>query len=200
MGVNLGGWRRLTGGGELPIVVTNWQEEIRRRLEAAGKIAICAVGNRWRGDDGWGPVVLSLLLNASQAFSENIVTRSENMTVPILSDPTVVLIDCGDRPEDYLEELVAEKPSHILFLDAADWGGEPGSVGILAGEEMGSRCWSTHRLPLPAIFAYLRENINVEIVTLAVQVGDCGIMKELSEEVKGTAEAVAEVLIPILWQ
>ena len=70
------------------------------------KIAVCGIGNRLRGDDAAGPLVIDML---AQSFP------AEN----------VLLLDCGTVPERFTSKIVSFSPDMLIIVDAVDMAGPP---------------------------------------------------------------------------
>ena len=79
----------------------------------AGDTLYLTVGNSFRKDDGVGPYLAARLA-----------------TLP------VSVVDAGYTPENIVEQVIALKPSRIIVLDAADFGGRAGEVRVIPEEAM----------------------------------------------------------------
>ncbi len=90
------------------------------------RTAVVGVGNRLRGDDG-----------AGSRLAERLRTRCH---APVFDAETV--------PENYLGALVAADCELVLFVDAADHGGAPGSLVLVRADALAPRVASTHGLTL----------------------------------------------------
>ncbi len=92
-----------------------------------GATVIVGVGNRGRGDDGAGPALIDSLRGRTRAR----------------------LVEAEEVPESYLGEITAGEADTVLLVDAVDFGGRPGEVGLFSrGELRGQPTFSTHRVPL----------------------------------------------------
>lgn len=99
-------------------------------LFRSGSVIIIGLGNPDRADDGCG-IELANRLKArfpERAFSET-GRNVESIVLDFLEDPSV---------------------SAFLFVDAADFGGDPGDVKLFGPEKAGSfsPSFSTHKVPL----------------------------------------------------
>ena len=118
-------------------------------LGHSDNILILGVGNITRGDDGVG----SLLV-------QNIAGRVE-----------ACCIDAGIAPENFLEKIVRKDPDTVLIVDAADFGGDPGQIRVLAPSQLASGGLSTHALSLQMACTYLNLRIPAEVYLLVIQPG-----------------------------
>ncbi|AHF80763.1 hydrogenase maturation peptidase HycI [Thermococcus paralvinellae] len=144
-------------------------------LKGAEKVVVCGIGNDVRGDDAFGVIVVEELKNR------------------IKSDK-VIILNCGEVPESYLGKIINENPTHVIFIDAVDFGGKPGEIVIADPEGTLGESFSTHRLPLKLLVGYLKQNINAKFILIGCQPKQLGLFVEMSEEVRKSAEKLVEIL------
>lgn len=134
------------------------------------KTLLCGIGNKDRGDDGFGTYIL-------ENIQESNCLRK---------------IDCTLYPENYLNKMVSENPDLIIFLDTIR---RQGSQNILLrnGEilEKNPISISTHNLPFSAIYEYLKANTQAKIWFL-------GIRPISYEKMSETTKTVAHKIINAL--
>jgi len=135
-----------------------------------GVRAILGIGNRLWRDDGVGSVLAERLKKAN---------------------PEAAVFDGGMVPENYLEKVAAARPEHILLIDAADFGGQPGEWRLFTGEELAFTGVSTHAGSPRMLAAYLEERTGARVELLAIQPGDTGEGSELSPQVAVTVDFLA---------
>lgn len=120
--------------------------EIKSRKR--GSVAIVAIGNIMRSDDGLGSKLIEMLK-----------ARSVNAR----------LFDCGTAPENYIFPILSSACDTIILVDAADLGLAPGQAKILDLEKISSVSFSTHA-PSPRLFTDLlktgKEDVNIFIVSV----------------------------------
>ena len=145
-------------------------------LRGAKKVVICGIGNDVRGDDAFGVIVAEELKNR-------------------LKSDKIAILNCGEVPESYVGKIVNENPTHVIFIDAVDFGGKPGEVVIADPEGTLGESFSTHRLPLKLLVGYLKQNINAKFILIGCQPKQLGLFVEMSEEVKQSAEKLVEILV-----
>lgn len=138
-----------------------------------GKVCILGVGNRMKGDDGAGPVLIGRLSGRVSAEC----------------------VDAGVAPENYLEKIVRMKPDTILVVDAMDFGGVPGEIRIFEPENIVGGGISTHALSLQMVCDYLKARIPVRIFLLGIQPETAAFGVGLSSEVVTSIDSLAATLI-----
>ncbi|WP_297071379.1 hydrogenase 3 maturation endopeptidase HyCI [Thermococcus sp.] len=147
----------------------------------AGKkrIVICGIGNDMRGDDAFGVLVADSLRK-------------------LVADENVLVVNCGEVPENYTGKIAAFKPDLVVFVDAVDFGGKHGEL-ILA-DPMGTlgEAVSTHGLPLKFVAGYMKTRVDTEFILIGCQPGSTGLFEEPSEVIRERAERLAELLAGIL--
>ncbi|MGB3479209.1 MAG: hydrogenase maturation protease [bacterium] len=134
------------------------------------KIFLCGMGNRDRGDDGFGSYIV------------------EN----IQESDCLKKIDCALYPENYLNKMTSENPDLIIFLDAVKRQGSQ-TVFLKDGEilENNPISVSTHNLPFSAIYQFLKANTQAEIWFL-------GVKPSSFEKMSSATKTVAHKIINIL--
>ncbi len=143
-----------------------------------GKVAIVAIGNIIRGDDGLGPKLIELL-----------------KARPVKAS----LFDCGTAPENYIFPILTSACDTVMLIDAADLGMAPGAIKVFALEEISNVSFSTHN-PSPRLFTDLlktgKDNINIFVIS--VQPKSTALGEPLSKEVLAGLETLADMLSEIL--
>ena len=148
-------------------------DEVRALLTLRGGFnIIVTIGNSLRGDDGAGPYIASMLRASQQT----------------------AVFDAGTTPENYVEKMIDLKPSYILFIDAADFGGAAGEVRRIGKDEIQDYALSTHAFPLRAIWEIIEQSIPAEVGIIGIQPLDVSFKEELSKEVRLAAEEIVDVL------
>jgi len=105
------------------------------------------------------------------------------------------LVEAEEVPESYLGEIIACRPDTVLLVDAVDFGGRPGEVGLFSREELGKRpALSTHRVPLRLVMEYLAAETGADVLLLGIQPHIVCFGHGLSAPVQRTVDALADVL------
>ena len=152
--------------------------DLRSWFSNAGKVVIVGVGNPIRKDDNVGVEVIKRL--------EGKVSDS------------VYLIESETVPENFLQEIVELKPTHVLVIDAAVMNLKPGEARLVEPGEMGGYAVSTHNLPLKIFLDYIRENAGSKVALLAVQPKDVSLGEGLTETLIEASKRIAENIRTIL--
>lgn len=124
------------------------------------EILFVGLGNRYRGDDGAGLVLLEEI-RKHEEFSQS------------------KFIQAGRNPENHLSEIIQLKPGIVIFIDAADFSEEPGSISFLSSEQINLLGISTHAFSIKLIEKFLLNERQMEFRYLAIQPQS----KELCEEI-----------------
>lgn len=156
---------------DLGKVLAKWLSGWRR-------LVVAGIGNSLRRDDGLGV---------------EFVNRLSRM-----APRNVIAVDCGTVPETYVGPIRRFHPTHILMVDAADIGSEPGSARLILPDEIIGLTLSTHSLPLSVFADYLKEQTHARIALLAVQPKDTEFGEGLSREVRATLDYLGGVLSTVL--
>ncbi len=129
------------------------------------------VGNPFRGDDGVGSYLASRLKELPVRF-----------------------LDAGQTPENRIDEAVALKPSRVIILDAADFGGKAGEVKVIPEEAIPQTTLTTHRVPMSVVSGWIARQTAAQIVFIGIQPKTVAFGEELSREVKDSADRIAEAI------
>ena len=145
----------------------------------AKRVVICGIGNDIRGDDAFGVLVAERLKE-------------------LLDNPDVLVLNCGEVPENYTGKIANFNPDLVVLVDAVDFGGEVGEYIIADPEGTLGEAISTHGLPLKFVTQFMKTMIEAEFVLIGCQPGSTGLFQEPSELIKKRAERLAELLAGIL--
>lgn len=129
---------------------------------AVGRVLIIGIGNRQRGDDGVGPVLIDKL--SSAGFTN--------------------ILDVGTVPENYTKFIIQYCPDTIILVDALSFGGLPGNWKIFTPDECNEYGFSTHNASLDLFASYIRRYIPVKIFLLGIQPATIEFKVGLSPELE----------------
>jgi hydrogenase 3 maturation protease len=148
-----------------------------------GRVCLVGVGKDNLGDDSLG-------LRLAEALAP----------APASRRPGLVILRAGADPERHLRFLATSGFDHIVFMDAVDCGKPPGTVTLLAAEEIKVRfpLLSTHKIPLGVLAEYLEAEGGARVWLLGVQPAAIRFGRNLSASVQTTLEALADLMSDIL--
>ena len=126
-------------------------DTLRRNLSGATRIAVIGIG------DELSPVDWPGMFVAREIAAMNL--------------PDIRVFLAETVPETMTGPVRAYRPDRLLFLDAADMGLPPGSVGIIDPETIDTGLFSTHALPLPVVMTYLEQETEATATLLGIQPG-----------------------------
>ena len=160
-------------------VESSLQKELKRWLANHGKVVVAGIGNPIRMDDFVGIKILQCLQGK----------------VP----KNVCLIECETVPENFMDEIVELKPSHVLLIDAAVMGFKPGEVCLLDAEKVTDfPPISTHMLPIRVFCDYITQLTKAKIALLLIEPGNTEFGEGLTPKVANSAKHIVEMLSAIL--
>ena len=149
---------------------------------AVGRVLIVGIGNRQRGDDGVGPVLIDKL--SSAGFTN--------------------ILDVGTVPENYTKFIIQYCPDTIILADALSFGGRPGDWKIFTPDECNEYGFSTHNASLSLFASYIQQNIPARIFILGIQPATTEFQAGLSPELEQTVcQLVDELTLypyQLLWR
>jgi len=133
-------------------------------------VVVLCVGNRMRGDDGFGPAVAALLSDL----------------------PNV--IDAGTTPENELPRIARMAPTTVIVVDAVHFDGAPGELRVIAPENLRFDDVSTHAGSLELCAEFLRESCGARTVLLAAQPVSLDLTAGLSDPISVAVDEAVAVL------
>ena len=128
-----------------------------------GKVLFIGVGNEIRGDDAAG---LKFIKMGKDVLKE------------------YFFINAKETPENYLESILSINPDTLIFVDAVDYGVEPGRYKLFVKDEIKNCSVSTHNASLKLPMDYLlAHDGNINIYLLGIQPKSCKLNENISLEV-----------------
>lgn len=150
-------------------------------VDKTSRIAIVGVGNEDRNDDFVGPFVLRGLQEGG------------------LAKANLVLIDAGTGPSNYIVDLVEWNPQHIIMVDAVDAQETPGTLLLVAKDQLHSRSVDSHSNAKILLLDFLiANNPQLKISILGIQVKDISLERKMSVEVEAAAAWLIKALFEVL--
>ncbi len=115
------------------------------------KAVFLAVGNEYRGDDAFGPLLLKELMP--------------------LASPDFLLYDGGQMPENLTSTIKKQKPQILIIADAAAFGQKAGTLKLIEGADIVNPALSTHNLPLSMMINFIKEDCpHLQVIFIAAQI------------------------------
>lgn len=152
--------------------------DLRNNLAAlTERSCVVGIGNPEWGDDGFGVVLAESLKN----------------------DGCRDVIVAGPTPESHLGRLREGKYKNVLFLDALDFPGEPGSVIFLNAGQIRSRFpqISTHKISLGTLAAVIETDLGARVWCLGVKPASLGHGPRLSRPVEAVSRTLKDLLMDV---
>jgi len=148
-------------------------------LTDSNRVVIAGIGNPERADDNVGPKIVQRLKSKVRCG--------------------VLLLECETVPESYLLDIEEYQPTHVLLIDAAQIGLEPGDSRLMDAAGLASFSpVSSHALPLRVFCEYLKKAVNPKIALLLVEPQSLEYRKGLTPKVDAASQRLATVLYELL--
>ncbi|MFQ5979118.1 MAG: hydrogenase maturation protease [Candidatus Heimdallarchaeota archaeon] len=146
--------------------------ELEKRLYPllrSQKLVIVGIGNILHGDDGIGVLI-----------AEEIKKSVKNVTVII----------GATTPENVLSPVIRSKPNLVLIIDAADFGGNLGSIAVFEPSTVKDEAYfgSSHALPISMFASAIKQELEgVTVLVVGIQTRRGFLGSKISEEVHKAA-------------
>jgi hydrogenase 3 maturation protease len=152
------------------------QDALEKWFAGAERVVVAGIGNSIRRDDFVGVKIIQVLKGK---VSKN-----------------VCLIECETVPENFLQEIVDLKPSHVLLIDAAFIGLKPGEMRLVFPEQVADfPAVTTHVLPLRIFCDYIKTMGETKIALLLIEPKTTEFGEGLTAPVKISGAKIAEILL-----
>lgn len=157
----------------------NLREQLEQRLQ--GRVCLMGLGNADYGDDSFG------------------VRLAEELRESVLPQGWRVL-EAGNTPERFIGSVADQGCDHLVFLDAVEFGGAPGSAVFLDALEMTARFpqISTHKISLGLLAKWAEANGTTKAWLLGVQPESLRPGQALTATLQRTLAALRELLCSVL--
>ncbi len=127
--------------------------ELVNLLQDSEKIVFLGVGSPLRADDSIGLYIVNEL-------EKQIKKNAKRECFFYLGE---------SAPENFSGMIRSQSPSHVVIIDAAEMGREPGFFTLIAPEQIEGVSFSTHMLPLKILIDYLKKTIACQVIVVGVQ-------------------------------
>lgn len=155
------------------------EKKLKEWFSNAERVVVAGIGNPIRMDDFIG---VKIVRNLYGKVSEK-----------------VLLIECETVPESYIQQIVDFNPTHVLLIDAAVMGLEPGEYRLVKPEHLKVfPAISTHMLPLRIFCEYIAKTTNAKIALLLIEPKQTDFGEGLSREVEAAGQKINDFLKSVL--
>ena len=158
----------------------SFEHKLKNWLGDCRKLVVLGIGNPLRGDDALGLDILKILKGKVST--------------------SVGLIECQTTPENFTGKIKRLKPSHVLMIDAACFGANPGRARLVPPEKIAGVAVSTHAMPLHMLAEILEKSVGAKVVLLAVQPKIVDFGEGLTPELEGALKKIGEQLLGVLGE
>jgi hydrogenase 3 maturation protease len=155
-----------------------WKARLARALGRPERLAVLGVGNVSKGDDAAG-------VRAAEALARSAAAGPAARLKVFVTH---------DVPENFTGVVRAFRPSHVLVLDAAAAGFEPGAVFLVDPSGVPVEEVSTHRTPLATLVRYLEGTVGCRVIVLGFEPQDFSPRTPLTPPVRRAVGDVAAYL------
>lgn len=159
--------------------VVMFENSLKERMRGIRHLLIIGVGNELGCDDAAG------------------IELAKQMKGQLSRRGRVSIIEAGTTPENFTSIIRRIHPSHILIIDAAQMGLQPGSVRIVERNEITGFSFSTHALPLSFLVDHLKDSGAI-IIVVGIEPLNIGYGKELSKPIMEGIANLAGILRQII--
>jgi hydrogenase maturation protease len=172
----------------------NLRDQLRQCLQ--GRVCLMGIGNVDYGDDGFGVRLVEALAKAEGRCVKREGHGSQAGAEAEFSDCRIQYVIAGTAPERFVGRVAGVGCDHLIFVDAVDFGGMPGSAILLDSEQMSTRYpqISTHKLSLGLLAKWAEANGTTKVWLLGVQPESLKPGAELSAAVRTTLELVLKLV------
>jgi hydrogenase 3 maturation protease len=177
--------------------------DLREQLQQCfqGRVCFMGLGNVDYGDDGFGVRLAEELKSEGRNPKAEGNPKSEGRSEdPGRSSSDFGLrshvIVAGTTPERVIGRVADESFDHVIFLDAVEFGGAPGSVVLLNSDEITARYpqISTHKISLGLLAKWAEVNGTTKAWLLGVQPESLKPGENLTPAVRATLELLLELV------
>ena len=155
------------------------EKELKSWFSHAERVVVAGIGNPIRMDDFVG---VKIVRDLQGKVSEK-----------------VLLIECETVPESFIQQIVDFNPSHILLIDAAVMGLNPGEYKLVEPKRLKVfPAISTHMLPLRVFCEYIVNTTKAKIALLLIEPKETDFGEKLSSEVAAAKKQITDLLLALL--
>jgi hydrogenase 3 maturation protease len=153
---------------------------LKERLKGVKRLLVIGVGNELGCDDAAG------------------VDLAKQLKKGLHKSRRASVIEAGATPENFTSVVNDFHPSHIVIVDAAKMGLQPGSVRIVEKAEITGFSYSTHTLPLSFLIGLLEKSSGAVITVIGIEPLCVGFGERISRPVRVSITSLIRVLQQII--
>lgn len=147
---------------------------LKDRLAGAARVAIMGIGSELRADDAAGMLVAERCEK----------TPAANMKV---------FFGCT-APENITGEIRKFCPTHLVIIDAADTGAEPGTISFIDPAQIAGISFSTHMMPLNILISFITADTHCVPLIIGIQPQTLAFGEPVSPAVTAAVTELADAL------
>ncbi len=160
--------------------MTDLKKALKSKLHGTVRVAVLGIGSELRGDDIAGVLVAQKVERAAKRSGIESALKG---------------FCGGSSPESFTGEIIRFNPTHVVMVDCADFGGEPGSASLFEKDSIEEISFSTHRLPTRIIADYLIHSLSCEILIIGIQPFSMGVCEPATPVIKRTTSKISSAVI-----
>jgi hydrogenase 3 maturation protease len=164
----------------------DWRGALSKELKKAGRLFVLGVGNRRKGDDAAGGLCVRLL-------RKRLDRKKRRLDSPPATRELQVL-DAGESPENATGLIREFRPTHVLIIDVAVGGYQPGTIFVIDKTKIRQDDISTHRIPLAHLVRYLEESVGSRVVLVGIEPREVAWGKPVSATIRAAVTDLAAYL------
>ncbi len=155
---------------------------LKERLGGAKRLAVLGAGSLLKADDGAGVIVTEQLMEAC----------------PPEHYPDLLCCPGETAPENFSGKIISFKPDHLLVVDAADIGQEPGTIQEIDPQDVGGPTFCSHMLPLRVMIDFIVAHTNVPVTLLGIQPQSIDFDAPMTPVMEEAVEALCQGLTAVI--
>ena len=160
-------------------MVERIEEELKNWFADVKKVVLVGIGNPIRMDDYVGLHIVEMMKGKLPK--------------------TVLLLEAETVPERYLLDIEEFHPSHVLLIDAAFLGLNPGEASLFDAEEIVNySAVTTHLLPLRIFCDFVKQVTGAKIALLLIEPKSTEFGEGLTAQVQVSAQRLTKILLNLL--
>ena len=149
------------------------------------------MGQELRGDDAAGVLVVRQLMDSARKNPLPSLPPS-HPTEPRREGP--LLFEAGPLPESATGALRRYQPDCAVFVDSAEMGEPPGTIGWVDPQQAEGFAGSTHTFPISGLGKYLSSELGCRVAILGIQPKNLEFDSPVSEDVNRAIEEIVRVI------